>query len=289
MPAFVYLIPALALFQPTRFTAIVAAVDLRDPARDPARRHRDPLRAGDRRRGGPGVRGDRPPAALEGPAADVDAGAAARREPGDRDGPLDGRDRGPRRSGRARLRRHHRVRAGQGLRQGPRGGDRDRPARDHAGSDHAGRRQPPSGGSRLGPAETGDTLAVPQRRHRGGASGMRQTGWGRWFTGVAIVAIVVAGCAKSSGATPVPTTAAASSGGGTASGAPSDGAGRQPGGRSADLQGRRQQGHRPDDDQPVGRRRGQRRGRPVPAAADGLHGQDADPRRGGRLAGLRHR
>jgi glycine betaine/proline transport system substrate-binding protein len=51
---------------------------------------------------------------------------------------------------------------------------------------------------------------------------MRQTGWGRWFTGVAIVAIVVAGCAKSSGATPVPTAPAASSGGGTASGAPSE-------------------------------------------------------------------
>ena len=51
---------------------------------------------------------------------------------------------------------------------------------------------------------------------------MRQTRWGRWFTGVAIVAIVVAGCAKSSGATPVPTTAAASNGGGTASGAPSE-------------------------------------------------------------------
>jgi len=51
---------------------------------------------------------------------------------------------------------------------------------------------------------------------------MRQTGWGRWFTGVAIVAIVVAGCAKSSGASPVPTAPAASSGGGAASGAPSE-------------------------------------------------------------------
>ena len=58
---------------------------------------------------------------------------------------------------------------------------------------------------------------------------------------------------------------------------------------AGDLQGRRRQGHRQDDDQPVGRRRGQRRGRPVPAPADGLQGRDQHARRGGRLAGLRHR
>jgi glycine betaine/proline transport system substrate-binding protein len=34
--------------------------------------------------------------------------------------------------------------------------------------------------------------------------------WGRWFAGVAVVSLIVMGCAKSSGATPVPTTAAPS-------------------------------------------------------------------------------
>ena len=45
MPAFVYLIPALALFEPTRFTAIVAAVIYRRAAGHPARRRRDPVGA----------------------------------------------------------------------------------------------------------------------------------------------------------------------------------------------------------------------------------------------------
>ena len=51
----------------------------------------------------------------------------------------------------------------------------------------------------------------------------------------------------------------------------------------------RGQGHRQADDQPVGGRPGERRRRPVPAPADGLQGHDQHPRRGGRLAGLRHR
>jgi glycine betaine/proline transport system substrate-binding protein len=54
---------------------------------------------------------------------------------------------------------------------------------------------------------------------------MRQTGLGRWLTGVAIVAVVVTGCAKSSGSTPTPVASqpAASTGGGTSSTAPSSG------------------------------------------------------------------
>ncbi len=39
---------------------------------------------------------------------------------------------------------------------------------------------------------------------------MQGNRWGRWFAGVAVVGLIVTGCAKSSGATPVPTTAAAS-------------------------------------------------------------------------------
>jgi glycine betaine/proline transport system substrate-binding protein len=41
---------------------------------------------------------------------------------------------------------------------------------------------------------------------------MQRNRWGRWFAGVAVVSLILVGCAKSSGATPVPTTAGASSG-----------------------------------------------------------------------------
>jgi glycine betaine/proline transport system substrate-binding protein len=41
---------------------------------------------------------------------------------------------------------------------------------------------------------------------------MQQNRWGRWFAGVAVVSLIVMGCAKSSGATPSPTTAAPSTG-----------------------------------------------------------------------------
>ena len=112
MPAFVYLIPALALFQPTRFTAIVAAVIFAIPPVirlvDIGIRSVPPTVV----EAAQGLRSDRPPAALEGPAADVDAGPAAGGEPGDDHGPLDGRHRRPGRRGGARLRRHHRVRPG---------------------------------------------------------------------------------------------------------------------------------------------------------------------------------
>jgi glycine betaine/proline transport system substrate-binding protein len=51
---------------------------------------------------------------------------------------------------------------------------------------------------------------------------MQRNRWGRWFVGVAVVSLIVMGCAKSSGATPSP-TAAASNGGPAASGsAPAD-------------------------------------------------------------------
>ena len=52
---------------------------------------------------------------------------------------------------------------------------------------------------------------------------MRHNGWGRFISGIAVVAVVAAGCAKGSGATPVPTTAPASAGA-PASGAPASGA-----------------------------------------------------------------
>ena len=41
---------------------------------------------------------------------------------------------------------------------------------------------------------------------------MQRNRWGRWFAGVAVVSLIVMGCAKSSGATPSPTAAAPSSG-----------------------------------------------------------------------------
>ena len=59
IPPFVYLMPALALFGPTRFTAIVAAVVYAVAGRDQARRRRDPRRLADHRRGGPVHRQDR--------------------------------------------------------------------------------------------------------------------------------------------------------------------------------------------------------------------------------------
>ena len=102
MPAFVYLIPAVALFQTGRFTAIVAAVIYAMPPVirlvDAGIRSVSPTVHGGR----PCGRLDRAPAALEGSAAAVAAGPAAGRQPGDRHGPGDGRGRrrwsGPARS-----------------------------------------------------------------------------------------------------------------------------------------------------------------------------------------------
>ena len=54
IPPFVYLVPALALFAASRFTAIMAAVAYAVPDRDQARRRRHPRRLADDRRGGPG-------------------------------------------------------------------------------------------------------------------------------------------------------------------------------------------------------------------------------------------
>ena len=74
MPAFVYLIPAVALFLPSRFTAIVAAVIFAVP---PVIRLVEvgilsvPIGRG---RGGHLVRRHRPAAAVQGPAADVARG-----------------------------------------------------------------------------------------------------------------------------------------------------------------------------------------------------------------------
>jgi glycine betaine/proline transport system substrate-binding protein len=45
---------------------------------------------------------------------------------------------------------------------------------------------------------------------------MHQNRWGRWFAGVAVISLIVMGCAKSSGATPVPTTAASAPAGASA-------------------------------------------------------------------------
>ena len=50
MPSFVYLLPAFVLFDASRFTAIVAAIDLRRPAGHPARRRRPPRGLADRSR-----------------------------------------------------------------------------------------------------------------------------------------------------------------------------------------------------------------------------------------------
>jgi glycine betaine/proline transport system substrate-binding protein len=40
---------------------------------------------------------------------------------------------------------------------------------------------------------------------------MNRNGWSRWFAAIAVVSVLVVGCARSSGATPSPTTAAAAS------------------------------------------------------------------------------
>ena len=151
LPAFVYLIPAVALFSVGRFTAIVAAVIYAVP---PVIRLVDAgIRCGlaDGPRGRPVGRVDGAPAALEGPAAPVAAGAAPGGEPGHRHGPRDGRRRRPRGCRRARVRRHLRVHPARGLRQGPGRRRRDRAARHHARSDHPGRgRAPIDGGGPRG-------------------------------------------------------------------------------------------------------------------------------------------
>jgi glycine betaine/proline transport system substrate-binding protein len=49
--------------------------------------------------------------------------------------------------------------------------------------------------------------------------------WGRWFAGVAVIAVILAGCARSSGSTPVPSAPAAST---AASQAPGDSAAPPP-------------------------------------------------------------
>ena len=110
MPAFVYLIPAVALFGPTRFTAIVASVIYADAGRHPAGRRRDPRGLADHHGSRDRRRLDRPPAALEGPAAAVAPRAAGRGQPGHRAGPRHGRRRRAGRRRGARLRRHRRVR-----------------------------------------------------------------------------------------------------------------------------------------------------------------------------------
>jgi len=52
---------------------------------------------------------------------------------------------------------------------------------------------------------------------------MRHTGLGRWFAGMAVVVLVVTGCAKGSGATETPAASVATGGGSTASSQPSAG------------------------------------------------------------------
>jgi glycine betaine/proline transport system substrate-binding protein len=47
---------------------------------------------------------------------------------------------------------------------------------------------------------------------------MQRNGWGRWFAGVAVISLIVMGCARGSGATPSPTAPAAASSGPVASG-----------------------------------------------------------------------
>ena len=66
---------------------------------------------------------------------------------------------------------------------------------------------------------------------------MRHGSLGRWFAGMAIVVLVVTGCAKSSGATEAPPASAATGGGGAASGQPSSGPAASEGVAKATCQG----------------------------------------------------
>ena len=280
MPAFVYLIPAVALFLPSRFTAIVAAVIFAVP---PVIRLVEvgirvgPVRRPSRRRPRPAPPTGRLLFKVQLPMSRRHA--AARGQPGHRHGAVDGGHRRTGRRGRARLRRHHRVlpvasSSGRDSRQVSRSccsgscsiGSPRAPAADD------GRRQ-------RGPAGAG---AEEER------TDMREHRIGRWLSGMAVVAIVVSGCARGSGDSAPPASAAAPSAAASAaaagSAAPSASAAAAP----ATCTGAGDKGDVKHDDQPVGRRRGQRRRRPVPAPADGLQGHDRHAGRGGRLAGLRH-
>ena len=143
LPAFVYLVPAVALFGPTRFTAIVAAIIYAVPA--VVRLVEDGMRAVS-------------PTAIE---ASTSAGTSrlqmilkvqlpmARRSllVAANQGVVlvlaDRRDRRARGRRRSRLRCRCRVLAAQLLRPGDGGGDRDRPARRGPRPHHPGRRWPP--------------------------------------------------------------------------------------------------------------------------------------------------
>ena len=110
MPPFVYLIPVLALFGATRFTAIVAA-SLRRPGRDQDRRGRHQGGLAGHRRGGRVGRRDHDPDHHQGADPDGPVGVRRRRQPGAALRAVDGRHRRPGRCGRARLRRRRRLQA----------------------------------------------------------------------------------------------------------------------------------------------------------------------------------
>ena len=72
---------------------------------------------------------------------------------------------------------------------------------------------------------------------------MRHGSLGRWFAGMAMVVLVVTGCAKSSGATEAPPAASAATGGGARRQRPAElRSGRQRGRREGDVPGRGDKG-----------------------------------------------
>ena len=120
IPPFVYLIPVLALFGPSRFTAIVAGIVYAAPAAIKLVADGVKARLADHHRGRPLDRPDHLAGDHQGPAADGQGLARAGHQPGPALRARHGRHRRPGRRRRARLRRRARHLAQRGVGQGRR-------------------------------------------------------------------------------------------------------------------------------------------------------------------------
>ena len=141
IPPFVYLIPVLALFGPSRFTADRRGHRVRRPGSDQAGRGRRQGGVPDDHRGGPLDRPDHVAGDHQGPAADGQGVARAGHQPGPALRARHGRHRWPGRRRCARLRRRARHLPQRGVGQGRGRRPDHRPARRDARPDHPGRRR----------------------------------------------------------------------------------------------------------------------------------------------------
>ena len=163
IPPFVYLIPVLALFGPSRFTAIVAGIVYAAPAAiklvaDGVKGVSPTTIEAGRSTGSDDLAGDH-----QGPAADGQGLAGAGHQPGPALRAVHDGHRRPRRRGRPRLRRRLRLLPQRGVGQGRGRRPHHRAARRDARPDHprGGRRTPRRRSGRAGPSTRGCRSASP--------------------------------------------------------------------------------------------------------------------------------